>query len=415
MTINTSLVAQEKYEVEPRHRAKSVKAAVGAFAKIEEKKLDTVSNFKDMFTQGTASGQLRSIYAGYNQKNSLSKDTYATAVGGELKFELGKYNGFGGGVAFVTSHDISGLTGEKTKGEHNNELSSSSGYYTELSEAYISYNYQDLTFIAGRQVLETPLADSDDIRMIKNTFEAYVAKYNYKDIEFMAGNIVAWQGVDADLDDPWNRVTKDGTLFGGVAYQKTLELNAWYYDFSNITTAFYMDAGINYNINKDINLHATLQYLNESELNNSGYEAEIYGALVELVTYGIGFNVAYNKSNKKVGKQSYSGTGGGTIFTSMDTMIIDEITKDRDASAMVGGISYDIQDWKFLYAYGSFNGDANSVGQKAHVVEQDIGFEYNMNENLYVGAIYVVQEDKENSLKTANDWTRMQIMFAYNF
>ncbi|WP_321777571.1 hypothetical protein [Sulfurimonas sp.] len=415
LLINTSLIAQQKNELEPRHRVKSVKAAVGSFAQSEEKEILKTNNFKDMFTKGSVSGQLRSVYAGYQQKKNSNNDTYATAVGGELKFELASYNGFGGGVAFITSNDVSGLTGNRTEGKNNNELSSSSGQYTQLSEAYISYNYKDLTLIAGRQILETPLADSDDIRMIKNTFEAYVAKYNYVDIEFIAGNIVSWQGVDADLDDPWHRTTKDGTVFGGMTYQKTLEFNAWYYNFSNITNAFYVDAGINYVINKDMNLHATLQYLNESELNNSGYEAEIYGALVELVTYGIGFNLAYNKSNKKTDKHSYSGTGGGTIFTSMDIMILDNITKDRDASAVVCGISYDVKNWKFLYAYGSFSGEADGAGQKAHIIEQDIGFEYQMSKEFFIGAIFVMQEDKENSLSSDDDWTRMQVMLAYNF
>ena len=413
--MNSALIAEQKNTDEPRHRIKSVKAVVGTFAQTKQPKLSEANSFKDMFTNATTSGQLRSMYAGYRHKKVTSKDTHTTAVGGELKFELAKYNGFSGGVAFITSHDINSLSGDMTDGQHNSELSSSKGYYTELSEAFISYNYKDLTLIGGRQILETPLADSDDIRMVKNTFEAYVAKYNYKDIEFMAGNIVSWQGVDADLDNPWTKTTSDGTLFGGISYQKTLEFNAWYYNASDVTNAAYIDIGIMHKINKDTVLHATLQYLNESELNNSGYDAQIYGALVEVVVHGIGFNIAYNKSNKRTDKQSYSGTGGGTIFTSMDTMILDNITKDRDAYATVGGISYDIQSWKFLYAYGSFKGNADSSGQKAHIVEQDIGFEYNVNERFYVAGIYVMQEDLENALSSDDDWTRMQIMFAYNF
>ena len=47
-----------------------------------------------------------------------------------------------------------------------------------MAEAYINYKYDTLNFRAGRQVLNTPLADSDDICMIQNTFEAYVATYN---------------------------------------------------------------------------------------------------------------------------------------------------------------------------------------------------------------------------------------------
>ena len=59
-------------------------------------------------------------------------------------------------------------------------------------------------------------------------------------------------------------------------------------------------------INKDFSLHTALQYLNENELDNSGYEADIYGALVEFVAYDIGFNIAYNKANKKSNKNKKS-------------------------------------------------------------------------------------------------------------
>ncbi len=409
----TALLAEE--EVEERQRIKSVKAAVGTFAQSDEKEISVVDNFKRMFIDGKASGQIRSVYAGYKQKEINAIDRYATALGGMLKYELAEYKGFNAGVAFTTSQDIGAATGNRDKGKNNDELSSSTGHYTELTEAYINYNYKDLNLRAGRQILDTPLADSDDIRMIQNTFEAYVATYNYSGIEIMAGNIQKWQGVDAGLDDGWSKTGKHGTWFGGVSYSEDLEFNAWYYNVTNTTNAAYADVGYNYDINKDISIHGAIQYLNERELSKSGIEADIYGATAEVVVYGLGFNVAYNKSDKNRGKKSYSGTGGGTMFTSMDTMIIDEITEDRDATAVVGGMAYDIGNLKLLYAYGDFKGKANSAGEKAHIVEQNIGFEYEVNEEFYVAAIYVIEEDKENFVKTDSDWNRMQVMVAYNF
>jgi hypothetical protein len=405
--------AQEE-TLEKRQRIPSVKKAIGTVGETKEKEVSIVDKFKQMFSEGKVTGQIRAIYADYEQKKSGERDTYATALGGGLKYELASLYGFNGAVAFKTSQDLGFATGDREK--QNPELSSSKGNYTELSEAYINYRYKDFNLRAGRQILDTPLADSDDIRMISNTFEAYIATYDFDNLSFMAGNIQKWQGFDAGLDDGWIDAGESGTNFGGISYaEKIVEFSIWYYNITKGANAIYSDLGVNYNFNKDFSIHAGVQYLNESELSSSGYEAEIYGGMVEFVAYDLGFNFAYNKANKKTAKQSFSGTGGGTMFTSMDTMIIDEITQDRDASAMVGGLSYGIGNFNMLYAYGDFTGDKNSAGEKAHIVEQDIGFEYNVNDEFVVAAIYVIEEDKESSDKTENDWNRAQIMVNYNF
>ncbi|MCK4737772.1 MAG: OprD family outer membrane porin, partial [Sulfurimonas sp.] len=220
---STFLMAEE--EVQPREIKKSVKKAVATFAPSEEKEISTVDKFRQMFTDGEVSGQLKLMYAGYDYENGDS-NTYATAVGGTIKYELAEYNGFNAGVAFSISHDMGFVTGDNSK--QNDELSSTSGEYTELTEACINYKYQDLNLRVGRQMIDTPLADSDDIRMIANTFEAYIATYNLDGFELMAGNLQKWQGVDAGLDNEWdNKTGEDGTWFGGISYADDIEFSAW--------------------------------------------------------------------------------------------------------------------------------------------------------------------------------------------
>jgi hypothetical protein len=400
-------------EEQTKKRMHSVKKAINFVGKGEKKKVSIVENIKHMFVDGKVSGQFRTIYAGYDQKNSIIADSYATAVGGILKYELASLYGFNAAAAVYTSHDIDVLSGKSE--HHNNELSSSSGSYTEMGEAYINYNYQDFNFRAGRQVLNTPLADSDDIRMIQNTFEAYVASYDYKGFAVMAGHINMWQGYDADLDQGWSRIGENGVNFGGIAYHDVLEFNLWYYNITKHTNALYTDFGIQYSIEKDTIVHAMAQYLKESELDNSGFATEIYGAMFEYVIHGLSFNIAYNQADSRNAKESFSGTGGGTLYTSMDTMILDNIAQDRKANAIVSGISYNYDEFTFLYAYGSFKGDKNSLGVKEHIVEQNIGFEYNFNDEFTVAAIYVSEDDRQNKQKTLNDFNRMQVMLNYNF
>ncbi len=251
--------------------------------------------------------------------------------------------------------------------------------------------------------------------MISNTFDAYVATYNYNGFKFMAGNIQSFQGYDADLDTPWVKTGKNGTNFGGISYNNVWELNLWYYNVTDTTNAFYFDGGIQYDINENTLVHVMVQYLHEDELASSGYESRIYGAMAEVVTHGVSLGVAYDKSLSDPSKMSFSGFGGGTLFTSMDTLILDDIADDRNAKSFVGSIGYEIKNFNFLYAYGDFKGDANSFGTKAHIVEQDVSLEYNVNDDFLLSCVYAMQEDKQNSAKTDHDWNRFQLMANYNF
>ena len=96
-------------------------------------------------------------------------------------------------------------------------------------------------------------------------------------------------------------------------------------------------------------------------------------------------------------------------------MLLDEIAQDRDASSLVAGFEYEIEKFKVIYAYGDFVGEADSLGNSVHIVEQNLGLEYTMEESFSLAAIYVKEEDKQSVAQTANDWDRFQLMIAYNF
>lgn len=400
-------------EVTPRKRLHSVKEVMGQVSKMQDKNVSMVDNFKHMFKDAKVSGQFKTMYAGYKQKESGVANDYATAIGGILKYELAKLNGFNAGVAVYTSHDIPLASGANEA--HNSELSSLKGKYTTIGEAYINYMHENFNFRAGRQQLDTPLADSDDIRMVQNSFEAYVASYELSGFHLMAGRINNWQGYDADLDEGWSATGKNGTNFAGVSYNDIYELNAWFYNITGQTNASYFDTGINYPLTKKVNLHAMVQLLKEDELSSSGYDADVYGGMLEFVFGGLGVNFAYNSCDASHGNKFFLGTGGGSLFTSMDTMTIDVIAADRKAQAIVSGISYNYDNFNLLYAYGDFFGDKDSLNIKAHIREQDIGFEYNVNDEFILSGVYVIEEDRQSSVKTDNDWNRAQLMLHYNF
>ncbi len=401
-------------------REVSVRKAIDSFGSFETTCIKDVDTIGEMFTEGKFSAQFRSVYAGYNQKARGETDTYATAIGGMMKYELAMYNGFNAAIAGIVSQDLDFLTGKREK--QNDELSSDKSNYTQLSELYINYKHDGLNLRAGAQTLDTPLADSDDIRMVPNTFEAYMATYEYDKFTFTFGNLQRWQGVDAGLgsgdEDEWVDIGDNGAWVGGVAYDGIVEANAWYYDISGDAEevhAAYFDVSKGYDINDDISIYGGIQYLHEANVGISEIEADVYGVMAEFVAYDIGFNIAYNYSDGKDGKRSFSGIGGGSMYTSMDTMIIDELTEGRDVHAIVAGLVYQVANWEFLYAYGDFDAKQDKFGESGHIVEQDMGFAYTLSDKLEVAVLYVMEDDRGSSRNTQNDWDRYQLIVKYDF
>lgn len=388
-----------------RERIHSPRKAIDNLIQQEDKVPSNVSTFKKMFLEAKVSGQLKALYASYDYRSM--QDTYATAIGAMIKYELGEFKGLNAAVSVFTSHDIGFATGEGNS--QNPYISSSKGYYTELGEAYINYKYENLTMCLGRQVIDTPLADSDEIYMNKNSFEAYLLTYELNGFEFMTGVLNSWHGSDADLNAGWISTGVDGTNLIGVHYDETLELELWFYNITGLTDASYLESGFVYDLNDDCTLHIMLQYLDQKELDNSGVEAKIYGALLEVVIYGIGFNVAYDKALSETAKRSFSGFGGGTLFTNMDTIVLDVITENEDAEALVFSLTYETELFGFLYANGNFT---NSL---SHIKEQDITIEYHADDEILLACIYVKQEDLRSTSKTDFDWDRFQLIINYTF
>ena len=425
ITYITSFIALADDNITKVDRETSFRKSIDNFGKVDQKVVSGVKKFRQMFINGEFTGQVRSIYAGYKQEKAGETDTYATALGGMLKYELANFNGFHAAVAITGSQDIGFATGDTFTSKQNDELSSPRGSYIALSEAYINYAMNGFNIRLGRQMIDTPLADTDDIRMVANTFEAYMLTYELNKLLFTFGNIQSWQGSDAGLgyidgvkkSTNWIDTQSVDTTLVGISYDEVLKFEAWYYDIQeqkHAIGASYLEIGY-HKFREDISIHASVQYLHESEKKDSGVEADIYGGVVEFIVQGAGLNIAYNKSKKHIGKRSFSGIGGGSLYTSMDTMILDEIAQDREASALVVGLEYDTKNWKFIYAYGDFEGKADSLGNTVHIVEQNLGVEYAWDNAFAIAAIYVKEEDKQSSLKTQNDWDRAQVMLTYNF
>lgn len=389
----------------------------------EEHSSVNVASFDKAFEKGNVSGNLRLAYI--NQDNVATTDTYATSVGGELKYETAKFYHTSFALSTFVSQKVSSLSGDFNKNELNLDFFDSDGSsFAYLGEAYIDYSYKKFDVRVGRQKLDTPLNDRDDIRMVPNTFEALTLGYGgIEDFVFMAGYITRWAGFDSggdisafkdipgDIDSTGEHGSR--TYLAGIMNSsvENLDLEAWYYDFDKLVAVLYADAIYEANYNENIPLSFGAQYAHYHEKSSSMVEGDVYG-----VNFGTGYDIfnigaAYNSVNTENGKIIVIGHGGGPYFTSMEEMTIDAIS---NAEAYV--LSADIELVKELvlsYAFGHFDGkDATT---DVEYEEHDIVLTYQFYEKLDIEASYADINDKKNSGSNDTGYKRSLVRLNYKF
>lgn len=141
-----------------------------------------------MFKEGKVSGQIRAFYINREMINSnYARD--GLAIGGKLGYETASLNGLSAGAMFYTTNKIDN---ESSVATHNDKtlFNSQDDGYTYLGQAYLNYKIGNTNVKIGRQELNTPMAGSDDARMLPNTFEAaIVTNTDVKDTTLVAGHV----------------------------------------------------------------------------------------------------------------------------------------------------------------------------------------------------------------------------------
>ncbi len=378
----------------------------------------------DAFENGTISGQIRTGYIRYIPKLSGEQDTFSTALGGQLKYETGKYYGFDLGVAFYTSHAINALSGDRTDGKFDDGLTPIDGHYDLLAEAYLDYSYKDFEIRAGRQLIDTPYADSDDIRMTPHTFESVMATYTYNDFSFIGAYLTRWQGIDAEEYEFVDLLEEgDGITLLAVTYATdAIEAGAWYYGADQTANVIYADVVGTYSISDGVELTGGLQTANQSEINNSGFDSTLYGAKAEISFSGLTLGGAYVSVDVDEGKKYFAGFGGGVGFTNMKEYTAGTFTLSQSATSWKVVAVYDFSNQGIAgltaeYDYGELEGD-----DYGKVIEQDFIISYTHNNQWDIEFVYAMIDDVHKDLSrdqfdnpTDGSFDRLLVRANYNF
>ncbi|WP_201338673.1 MULTISPECIES: OprD family outer membrane porin [unclassified Nitratiruptor] len=299
-------------------------------------------------------GELR---AGY-----IDGDKSAAAIGGHIHFDTPSFNGLQIGAVIYAIAPI--------QGSNSDFFGSYDGGFAFLGESYIKYSDTTNMLQVGRMSIDTPHADSDDIRMVPNYFEGVHYQKSWDNVNIEAGYVTKMAGWEnggdikkfVRLNEVFGINKKiDGMFFTGIGYED--ENNGaflWYYHIDQIANVLYGELSHTFIWNK-FSLLASLQFDRATDTGDGligNLDSKTFGIFLETTYQNISLQLA---ANKEFGNTpSMSSFGGGAFFTSMEDLTIDAVDAKK-ARSFVLGASYSYNESiDFGITYGNFRAKEKS-------------------------------------------------------
>ena len=399
------------------------------------KELPKVSDsFDGMFDYADAFGKFRFAYIDSAHKiSNTPKDTKrAISLGGEFGFNTASYYDFSLHLSAFVSQKVSALN--PSNDEINEDLFDvNAASFVYLGEASLDYSSDLFHVKVGRVRVDTPYANSDDIRMAPNTFQGAWANIEYTStLKTQLLYFDKWAGYDSQDEDAsasqndFKNLVSEGN-FGMIGasltyeYAKNSEMSFWYNYIDGMAVIAYGEiVGIYFIDGDDIHMDYGLQVSNIAEIDDSNVDGNIFGAMAIMHYKGAFLGGAYNASYSDAGKYVTNGFGGGPYYTSLDEATISAVsegaatlgsaTAKNNAKAFRIGTGYEFENsgakgLVLELVYGELYND------KGKITEKDAILTYEITDRWYGEAIYTNYDSSCNN----NTFDRTLVRIDYSF
>jgi hypothetical protein len=428
-----------------------------SLALISAMSLQAAQSLEEAFKEAKTSGQIRVFYIDRDRSGTIGDtqtDRSAIAVGGHLKLETAPINGFSGGVAFYTT-DGAGLNSSTHDKINATLFGEDKEGYSILGQAYLKYASEDTTLTIGRQKIDTPLAGSDDARMLPTLFQGVVAKNSsLQNTTLVAAHIDkiaagtfsnAYGGGALGVHSGYSLTNEESGKFMGMgkyaigkesdgvsmvaAIYKGLPnttLQLWDYYAHDILNAIYLQADTKWDclISENIKPFAAAQYISQSdigdklldEVDSSYYGVKLGAKYSNFTAYG-----AYSKSDSTTNAAVNGGIitpwGGMPAFTQgMVTrhMFFADTTASKVAASYNfkdSGINLKSAIYYAKYDVGEKNAYKNGTAWDAKEYGFDLQYYPKSVKNLQLRLRGNFPTDFAKGL----DWSEYRVIANYNF
>ena len=372
--------------------------------------LVSAGSFDDAFKNAKTTGQIRFGYISSAPDVAGSKTTYAAALGGALKFETAKWNNIQFAVAPYFVEKLDALSGDIENSELNTDFFNAKGKsFSYLGEAYINYDFGIVGLRFGRQKLDNPFINTDDIRMFSNTFNAVWLNVNLsKSLTLETGIVSSWAGFDS-TQDIFSRASNEGVTALGVNYKQsdTFSTQAWYYNFDKEYTLLYADATYT---TGDLEVGAQVANFTEAKSTSTkNADGSVIGVSVSYATGPFTLGAVMNSGANTAGKSADLGLGGGGFYAAMDETTISGM---NDVQARVFSFEYAASD---KFTAGIALGHFEDKTKATNIDETDIVLGYSVKDNLNIEFIHTMVDNKGDQADAGTNFSRQTVRVTYTF
>jgi len=341
-------------------------------------------------------------FDGYLRAGYQYQDESELAVGGKLHVESQPANSLSFGASFYTTQGI-----DQKYNDGISFFSSDKHSYSILGEAYIKAELSNTTFKIGRQELDTPYADTDDIGMIPNTFEAVTfSNSSLKDTTISVFYLTKMSGVDSDKPEKFNSIGDVYSL--GVTYEgfEDSRLSAWYYDAVELVRISYIETGIKKKF-ANLNFDFDFQYSNQDFVQAG--EVDIYGVSFGIERKGIILNIAYDKADSTDKQVAENFFGGGPFFVNCEHDTVSEMGANGKAFRI--GMEFDVSKYG-VSGLGVGISYLDAKGDDSDINEVDFVANYEVSDDLTFDFIY---SDATDNLDSSESFKNTRFFANYRF
>ncbi len=274
------------------------------------------------------------VRLGYQYGKIADASWDEASVGGYLHYDSTSWKGLSVGAGLHTTQG-NGTADDVDLGYNERFFDADNDNYTLLSELYLRGVFGNTEAVVGRQELDTPFADSNDVGMVPNRFEAAsVTNKDIADTTITLGYIRSIAGGGAEDPKDFIKLNgNDGIYMSGVNYDgiKNLALQGWYYYGDNLTKIGFVEVIYSGELGS-LGYEAGVQYANQRYNESSN---DVYGAMIamEESKTGLGAMVGYNETN---GISADNLFGGGPFFTNLEHGTIADAGDDGKAFKIGG-------------------------------------------------------------------------------
>ncbi len=386
-------------------------------------------SFDQTFEYADAFGTLR--VAGIHADSLFGTDTSAFAIGGQFGFQTASYYGFSARMAAYTSQKVSALNPSRPENRNTAFFDEDGNSFTYIGEANIAYDNDNLRVEVGRVRIDTPYADSDDIRMAPNTFEGVWSHFDVTDSwKIQAMYLTRWAGFDSGEDqdqykklfeNSQNGEMSDGAFGASLQYviNNVNDISLWYYHVDQMSDIVYAEAAGEITFTDAFHIEYGLQGSTIKEIKNSHVEGDVLGALAILDYNMLFLSGAVNYAFVDGENSITDGFGGGPYYTSLDESTIgfvSEAAPGEDVYSYRIGGGVDLNDWGadglvIEYIYGDLE-SSSTLGFN----EQDVIITYDITDHLYLEGIFANFDiDKSPVDLDVEKFNRYVVRLDYSF